>query len=46
VLAATVRGYTGLTPYGRWGNYPVVLGTLLVLASVLAWRRHRETKTQ
>jgi apolipoprotein N-acyltransferase len=46
VLTATVRGYAGLTPYARWGNYPVVLGALLVLGSVLAWRRFRVAKTQ
>jgi apolipoprotein N-acyltransferase len=46
VLTATVRGHTGLTPYASWGNYPAVLGALLVLASVLAWRRLRAAKTQ
>jgi apolipoprotein N-acyltransferase len=46
VLTATGRGHTGLTPYARWGNYPAVLGALLVLAGVLAWRGLREAKTQ
>jgi apolipoprotein N-acyltransferase len=46
VLTATVRGHTGLTPYARWGNYPVVLGALLVLGVVLALRKLREPKTQ
>jgi len=41
VLTATVRGYTGRTPYARLGNYPVVLGAALVLAAVLAWRKLR-----
>jgi apolipoprotein N-acyltransferase len=45
VLKATVRGHTGLTPYARWGDYPVVLGALLVLAGVLGWRL-RKGKTQ
>ena len=43
VLTAEFRGYTGLTPYARWGNYPVVLGAVLVLAAVLAWRKLRHT---
>ncbi|HEY7673550.1 MAG TPA: apolipoprotein N-acyltransferase [Gammaproteobacteria bacterium] len=44
VLTATVRGHTGLTPYARWGNYPVVLGTLLVLAGMLAVRLNRQRR--
>ena len=35
VLKAPVRGYTGATPYARWGNYPVVIGALLALAAAL-----------
>ena len=31
VLRATVRGYSGTTPYVRWGNYAVVIACLLVL---------------
>jgi apolipoprotein N-acyltransferase len=31
VLNATVRGYTGATPYARWGNYPVIVAALLAL---------------
>jgi apolipoprotein N-acyltransferase len=42
VLKAPVRGYTGATPYARWGNYPIVTGALLALAIVLvAHRRSR-----
>jgi apolipoprotein N-acyltransferase len=43
VLRATVRGYTGATPYARVGNYLVVLVALaaLVAASVPAWSRSR-----
>jgi len=40
VLRATVQPMTGLTPYARLGNYPVVLGALVVLA-IAAWRRRR-----
>jgi len=31
-LAVTVQGRTGLTPYVRWGNTPVVLAVLALLA--------------
>ena len=31
MLNAVVRGYTGATPYARWGNYPVIVAALLVL---------------
>ncbi|HET8695874.1 MAG TPA: nitrilase-related carbon-nitrogen hydrolase, partial [Gammaproteobacteria bacterium] len=33
VLKATVRGYTGATPYARWGNYPVVIAAFALLAA-------------
>jgi apolipoprotein N-acyltransferase len=38
VLRADVQPMTGLTPYARLGNYPVVLGALLSLA-IAVWRR-------
>jgi apolipoprotein N-acyltransferase len=38
VLRADVQPMTGLTPYARLGNYPMVLGALLSLA-VAVWRR-------
>jgi apolipoprotein N-acyltransferase len=38
VLRADVQPMTGLTPYARFGNYPVVLGALLSLA-IAIWRR-------
>ncbi len=40
VLRTTLQPMTGLTPYARAGNYPVVLGALLLLV-VAAWRRRR-----
>ena len=40
VLRAEVQPMSGLTPYARWGNYPVVIGAGLLLA-VAVWRRRR-----
>jgi len=39
-LDATVQGYSGTTPYVRWGNYAFVLlaGGMLLLA---VWRRNK-----
>jgi apolipoprotein N-acyltransferase len=44
-LRYTVQGFTGATPYVRWGNWPVIgLGLLLVAGFIVAgqlprWRR-------
>jgi apolipoprotein N-acyltransferase len=40
VLHADVQPMTGLTPYARFGNYPVVIAALGVLM-VAGWRRRR-----
>jgi len=40
VLHAEVRPMTGLTPYARFGNYPVIVGAGLLLA-LAVWRRRQ-----
>ena len=40
VLRADVQPMTGLTPYARFGNYPVIIGAGLLLA-VAVWRRRQ-----
>jgi apolipoprotein N-acyltransferase len=37
-LDGTAQGYTGTTPYVRWGNWPFVLFSLIII--VLLWRRN------
>jgi apolipoprotein N-acyltransferase len=39
VLRATVRGYTGATPYARAGNYLIVLACVVALAAAFAVER-------
>jgi apolipoprotein N-acyltransferase len=40
VLRADVQPMTGLTPYARFGNYPLVLGAGALLG-IAVWRRRR-----
>ena len=37
---ADVYPRSGLTPYARFGNYPVLFGTAMTLAAAV-WRRRR-----
>ena len=41
VLRATIQGFTGATPYVRWGNVPVVVAAVLVIAFALVRERRR-----
>ena len=38
-LHVAVRGYQGLTPYARWGNWPAVAAALAVLGLAALRRR-------
>ena len=38
-LDIAVRGYTGSTPYMRFGDPPIVLLSLIVLAAAVSWAR-------
>ncbi|MBS0372332.1 MAG: apolipoprotein N-acyltransferase [Proteobacteria bacterium] len=40
-LHAEVRGYQGLTPYARWGNWPAVGLAVLIVATVAVGARRR-----
>ena len=41
VLRGEVRAYQGSTPYVRWGNWPVILWSVLVLLTIgIGCRRH------
>ena len=39
-IDAEVRGYGGLTPYARWGNWPVLAALAAILLLAL-WRRRQ-----
>lgn len=41
-LVGEVQGYTGATPYVRWGNWPVIVVALLLVAWVSRRRRLHE----
>jgi apolipoprotein N-acyltransferase len=38
VITGSVQPRTGLTPYARFGNWPVIVFSLIVLLGSLAWR--------
>jgi apolipoprotein N-acyltransferase len=38
-LTALVRGYAGMTPYARWGNWPVLLILFLIMSMALIRKR-------
>lgn len=42
-LEMAVQGYTGITPYMRWSDWPIVALSLALLcgAALVAWRRQR-----
>ncbi len=40
VMRTNVQPMTGLTPFAKLGNYPVVIGALVLLA-IAVWRRRR-----
>ncbi|HSD38752.1 MAG TPA: apolipoprotein N-acyltransferase [Rhodocyclaceae bacterium] len=37
-LTAKVRGYTGMTPYARWSNWPVI-GLMALVLGIALWKR-------
>jgi apolipoprotein N-acyltransferase len=43
-LTVDAQGYVGLTPYGRWGNWPTVIFAFIILTAALIERR-RDTRT-
>jgi apolipoprotein N-acyltransferase len=42
-LTVEAQGYTGLTPYGRWGNWPTVMIDCMILVAAAIGRR-RDTR--
>jgi apolipoprotein N-acyltransferase len=45
VLRAEVQPLSGLTPYARFGNYPVIIGALGLLG-LAVWRRRQGTSLE
>ena len=41
VLRVEAQGYSGLTPYARWGDWPALAAALLLVGAALAVRRGR-----
>lgn len=44
ILESQVRGYTGATPFVRFGNVPVIVASIAVLLAVLGMTLARRTK--
>lgn len=44
ILAAQVRGYTGATPFVRFGNVPAIAASIVVLLAALVMTRARRGK--
>lgn len=40
-LTGTVQGYSGLTPYARWGNLPIVIACFVLIGAALVAARAR-----
>ena len=43
LLFSQVQGMQGLTPFIRWGNWPIMIGTLTILIAALVAKRRRKS---
>jgi apolipoprotein N-acyltransferase len=39
ILSGEAQGYSGATPYVRWGNYPTVVACIALVAALVLYRR-------
>jgi apolipoprotein N-acyltransferase len=46
VLRGTVEPRRGLTPYQRWGDWPLWIGSALLLGGAIAWQRRAQKRGQ